>query len=102
MLLDWTGTLLSYHECSAGVRLLRRGASQFLSGWQLPRHSFGYSNVAVPLTPALSQGMGSTVNRFGLEEPFGVMRPQARSALHRVELNRRGQRRGLGVNSPAP
>jgi hypothetical protein len=27
------------------------GASQFLASWQLPRQSFRYSNVAVPLTP---------------------------------------------------
>jgi hypothetical protein len=39
----------------------RWGTSQFLSGWQLSRHSFGYSNVAVPLTPALSPRRGSIV-----------------------------------------
>jgi hypothetical protein len=52
-----------------------------------------------PLTPALSPGRGSTVGRFGLEEPFGggdrSRRKEQKAgsprrstrALHRVGLN---------------
>src|SRR4029077_11958657 len=44
-------------------RVRRWGASQFLSRWQLSRNRFGYSNVAVPLTPALSPRRGRRVAR---------------------------------------
>jgi len=88
MQLNWTGTRVSYHvRCRNG---------------RFREIAFVYSNVAVPLTPALSPRRGSTVDRCGLEKTFSVRRPRTETkagsplrsapALHKVELNRHGLR----------
>jgi hypothetical protein len=67
------------------------------------------SDAPFPLTPALSRRRGSTVVRFGLDEPFGDgdrggQKKQKRgrrcalvSALNRVELNRSGLKQGANA-----
>jgi hypothetical protein len=68
----------------------------------------GIRTISFPSPRPSPLGRGSTVDRFGLEEPFGVydrgrIRSKAGSplrsapALHRVEQNRSGLRRGRAI-----